>query len=122
MSLNKIWRAVAYSTDQYRPHDEVHVFVDAPDPETAKSRIYKRLSEEWELASDFIEFYNFWSEAELCDMANGPLTPLGLPLFESGAGFKGESVEVYYDREPLILVASPHLREVLESALQEVKS
>lgn len=55
-------------------------------------------------------------------MANGPLTPLGLPLFESGAGFKGESVEVYYDREPLILVASPHLREVLESALQEVKS
>ncbi|ACR67557.1 hypothetical protein NT01EI_0315 [Edwardsiella ictaluri 93-146] len=42
--------------------------------------------------------------------------PAGLPLLESGGG----NGEVYYDREPLILVASARLREVLECALREV--
>lgn len=42
--------------------------------------------------------------------------PAGLPLLESGGG----NGEVYYDWEPLILVASARLRKVLECALQEV--
>ncbi|CNI37767.1 Uncharacterised protein [Yersinia intermedia] len=45
-------------------------------------------------------------------MAVGPQTPIGLPLLESGAS---------YDREPLILVASSRLRDVLECALREVR-
>lgn len=113
MNRNQIWRAVAYSTDTYKGHDEVHVFVDAPDYETAKSRIYERLADEWELASDFIEFSNLWSESELRDMAVGPQAPVGLPLLESGAS---------YDREPLILVASSRLRDVLECVLRELLS
>jgi len=113
MNLNQIWRAVAYSTDTYKGHDEVHVFVDAPDYETAKSRIYERLADEWGLARGFIDFCNLWSESELRDMAVGPQTPIGLPLLESGAN---------YDQEPLILVASSQLREVLECALREVQS
>lgn len=113
MNRNQIWRAVACSTDQYKPHDELHVFVDAPDYETAKSRIYERLVDEWDLARGFIDFYNVWSESELRDMAVGPQTPIGLPLLESGAS---------YDQEPLILVASSRLRDVLECALRELSS
>lgn len=113
MNRNQIWRAVAYSTDTYKGHDEVHVFVDAPDYETAKSRIYERLADEWGLAWGFIDFCNLWSESELRDMAVGPQTPIGLPLLESGAN---------YDQEPLILVASSQLRGVLECALREVQS
>ncbi|MBC3217032.1 hypothetical protein [Serratia fonticola] len=112
MNRNQIWRVVAYSVDAYKRHDEVHVFVDAPDYETAKSRIYERLIDEWDLARGFIEFCNLWSESELRDMAIGSQTPIGLPLLESGAS---------YDREPLILVASSRLREVLECALREVR-
>ncbi|WP_411755084.1 hypothetical protein [Serratia sp. (in: enterobacteria)] len=112
MNRNQIWRAVAYSVDTYKGHDEVHVFVDAPDYETAKKRIYERLADEWELARGFIEFSNLWSESELRDMAVGPQAPIGLPLLESGAS---------YDREPLILVASSRLREVLACALREVQ-
>ncbi|MFC0227681.1 hypothetical protein [Serratia aquatilis] len=113
MNRNQLWRAVACSTATYQAHDEVHVFVDAPDYETAKSRFYKRLADEWGVASGFIEFYNVWSESELRDMAIGPQAPVGLPLLESGAS---------YDREPLILVASSRLRDVLECALREVQS
>lgn len=113
MSRNQIWRAVACSTERYKGRDEVHVFVDAPDYETAKSRIYERLTDEWGVASGFIEFYNVWSESELREMAVGPQVPTGLPLLESGAS---------HDREPLILVASSQLREVLECALREIHS
>lgn len=68
MNRNQIWRAVAYSTDTCKEHDELHVFVDAPDYETAKSRIYERLSEEWEIEQPSIwddkpaciEFHNLW--------------------------------------------------------------
>lgn len=111
MNRNQIWRVVACSIVTYQAHDEVHVFVDAPDYETAKSRIYERLGEEWGLEQGSIEFYNLWSESELRDMAVGPQNPVGLPLLESGAS---------YDREPLILVASSRLRDVLECALREV--
>ncbi|MGS3238048.1 hypothetical protein ACB377_07590 [Klebsiella michiganensis] len=116
MSLNKIWRAVAYSTDRYKPHDEVHVFVDAPDSETAKKRLYERLSDEWELASGFIDFHNLYCGSELFDVAAGPLAPRGLPLLESGGG----NGKVNYDSEPLILVASASLRGLLEIALREI--
>ena len=112
MNRNQIWRAVAYTVDTYKGHDEVHVFVDAPDYETAKSRIYERLADEWELASDFIEFSNLWSESELRDMAVGPQAPVGLPLLKSNTNKK---------REPLILIASSRLREVLACALREVQ-
>lgn len=37
MNRNQIWRMVACSTDTYNRHEEIHVFVDAPDYETAKS-------------------------------------------------------------------------------------
>ncbi|MFV9075047.1 hypothetical protein ABQ397_02010 [Serratia fonticola] len=109
MNRNQIWRAVACSTNTYKERDEIHVFVDAPDYETAKSRVYERLGEEWGLEQGF---YNLWSESELRDIAIGPQAPVGLPLLESGAN---------YIREPLILVASSRLRGVLEYALQEVR-
>ena len=64
------------------------------------------------ITRDFIEFCNVWSESELRDMAIGPQEPIGLPLLECGTD---------YDRDPLILVASSRLREVLECALQEVR-
>lgn len=112
MNRNQIWRAVACSIDTHQGHDEVHVFVDAPDYETAKSRIYERLSDEWGLEQGHIEFYNLWSESELRDMAVGPQAPVGLPLLESGT---------CYDREPLILIASSRLRDVLECALREIR-
>ncbi|KEY60674.1 hypothetical protein [Serratia sp. DD3] len=113
MNRNQLWRAVACSTAAYKERDEIHVFVDAPDYETAKSRIYERLADEWEVTSGFIEFYNVWSESELREMAIGPQAPVGLPLLESGVG---------YDRQPLILVASSRLRAVLECALLEIQS
>ncbi|EAA7350446.1 TPA: hypothetical protein MM852_000936 [Salmonella enterica subsp. enterica] len=124
MNQNLIWRAVAYSINTCRFQDEVHVFVDAPDQETAKERIYERLAEEWEIsrASQWddkparIEFHNLCDEKELRDMALGTRVPAGMPLLESGWG-GGRAI---YDTKPLILVASPRLREVLESALREV--
>lgn len=126
MSRNQIWRAAAYAVNTREYQDEVSVFVDAPDRETAKRRIYERLATEWSLDelnrwSDKparIEFYNLWSGEELCDMASGPQVPPGLPLLESGVG----NGMVYYDHEPLILVASARLREVLECALREVSA
>lgn len=116
MNCNQIWRVVAYSTDTYKGHEEVHVFVDAPDYETANEHIYERLAEEWGLPRGFIDIYNLWNESELRDMSTGAQMPAGLPLLESGGG----NGEVYYDREPLILVASARLRKVLECTLQEV--
>lgn len=112
MNRNQIWRVIACSTATYQEHDEVHVFVDAPDYEMAKKRIYERLGDEWGLEQGHIEFYNLWCESELRDMAVGPQAPVGLPLLESGAS---------YDREPLILVASSRLRDVLECALREIR-
>ncbi|MDF7679908.1 hypothetical protein PT300_04490 [Enterobacteriaceae bacterium ESL0689] len=116
MNRNQIWRMVACSTDTYNRHEEIHVFVDAPDYETAKKRIYERLAEEWDLPQEFIDIYNLWSGSELQEMSTGGQIPEGLPLLESGGG----NGIVYYDREPLILVASAQLREVLENALQAV--
>ncbi|MFJ5498758.1 hypothetical protein ACIPUN_02300 [Pectobacterium sp. CHL-2024] len=130
MTRNLIWRAVAYSINTCKFQEEVYVFVDAPDRETAKERIYERLSEEWGIskasqwdeASQWddkparIEFYNLYDEKELRDMALGTQVPPGMPLLESGWGEK----RAIYDTNPLILVASPRLREVLESALREV--
>lgn len=116
MNRNQIWRVVAYSTDTYKGHKEVHVFVDAPDYETANERIYERLAEEWGLPRGFIDIYNLWNESELRDMSTGVQMPVRLPLLESGGG----NGKVYYDREPLILIASARLREVLECALREV--
>ncbi|ECD4708728.1 hypothetical protein E1C95_19580 [Salmonella enterica subsp. enterica serovar Bonariensis] len=113
MSHNLIWRAVAYTAD----HEEIHVFVEAPDGETAQQRCYGRLAEEWGVATGFIDIYNLWNEKELRDMAMGSQEPAGLPLLESGGG----NGEVFYDRNPLVLVASPRLRDVLESALREVR-
>jgi hypothetical protein len=125
MNRIQIWRAIAYSTDTYKGHDELHVFVDAPDYETAKSRIYDRLSEEWGIDQPSIwddkpaciEFHNLWGEEELRDMALGTQVPPGMPLLESG----WDGRKPIYDTKPLILVASSRLREVLECALREVR-
>lgn len=124
MTRNLIWRAVAYSINTCKFQEEVYVFVDAPDRETEKERIYERLSEEWKIskASQWddkparIEFHNLCDEKELRDMALGTQVPPGMPLLESGWGGR----RAIYDTKPLILVASPRLREVLESALREV--
>ncbi|VXD06537.1 conserved hypothetical protein [Enterobacterales bacterium 8AC] len=126
MNRNQIWRAVAYSTNTYKGHDEVYVFVDAPDYETAKSRIYERLTEEWGIGQPSIwddkpaciEFHNLWGEKELRDMALGSPVPLGKPLLESG----WDGRKPIYDTKPLILIASSQLREVLECALREIQS
>lgn len=126
MSLNLIWRAVAYLINTSKFQEEVFIFVDAPDRETAKERIYERLAAEWGIRKvsqwddkpAHIEFHNLCDEKELRDMALGTQVLPGMPLLESGWG-GGKAI---YDREPLILVASPRLRAVLESALQEVKS
>ncbi|WP_034949943.1 hypothetical protein [Erwinia oleae] len=125
MNRNLIWRAVAYSINTYKYQDEVHVFVDAPDQETAKARIYERLAEEWGIGKASmwddqparIEFYNLWDKKELRDMALGTQVPPGMPLLESGWG-EGTAI---YDTQPLILVASARLREALEHALREVR-
>ncbi|EAS0547545.1 hypothetical protein AC369_22525 [Salmonella enterica subsp. diarizonae] len=114
MSRIYIWRAVAACSSIKR--DEAHVFVDAPDYETAKKRVYERLWGEWGISWRLIDIYNLWNEAQLRDMSIGSPVPAGLPLLESGGG----NGKVYYDREPLILVASARLREVLECALREV--
>lgn len=124
MTRDLIWRAVAYSINTCKFQEEVYVFVDAPDREAAKERIYERLSEEWGIskASQWddkparIEFHNLCDEKELRDMALGTQVPPGMPLLESG----WEGRRAIYDTKPLILVASPRLREVLESALREV--
>ncbi|MBC3211077.1 hypothetical protein [Serratia fonticola] len=126
MNRNQLWRAIAYSTNTYKGHDELHVFVDAPDYETAKSRIFERLSEEWEIGQPSmwedqparIEFHNVWGEQELRDMALGTQIPPGMPLLESG----WDGRKPIYDTNPLILVASSRLRDVLECALQEIQA
>lgn len=125
MNRNLIWRAVAYSINACKFQEEVHVFVDAPDQETAKARIYERLTEEWGIskASTWddqparIEFHNLWDEKELRDMVLGTHLPPGMPLLESG----WSSGKPVYDTQPLILVASARLREALEHALREVR-
>ncbi|EAO5054420.1 hypothetical protein FZH48_23505 [Salmonella enterica] len=124
MNRNLIWRAVAYAINTRKFQEEVFVFVEAPDRETAKERIYGRLAEVWGIseASPWddkparIEFHSLCDEKELRDMALGTPVPPGMPLLEYGWG-GGRAI---YDTEPLILIASPHLREVLECALQEV--
>ncbi|MFP1878540.1 hypothetical protein ACLEE3_08245 [Lonsdalea quercina] len=124
MNRSLIWRAAAYSINTCKFQEEVCVFVDAPDRETAEERIYERLAEEWGIskASQWddkparIEFYNLYNEKELRDMALGTQVPPGMPLLESCWGER----RAIYDTKPLILVASPRLREVLESALREV--
>lgn len=115
MNQNLIWRAVAFSVDPAEKHDEVFVYVDAPDRESAKLRIAERLSDEWGIAPDYIEFYNPSNETELRDIALGPQHPSGSPLLECGwtGGPEGSAV---YDVDPVILVASPSLRCVLETA------
>ncbi|HDC4528645.1 TPA: hypothetical protein O8U08_004065 [Enterobacter cloacae] len=126
MNRNLIWRAVAYAINTRKFQDEVFVFVEAPDRETAKERIYGRLTEEWGIskASPWddkparIEFHSLCDEKELRDMALGTQVPPGMPLLESGWGGGG----AIYDTTPLILIASPRLREVLENALQEVSA
>lgn len=124
MSRNLIWRAAAYAINTRKYQEEVSVFVDAPDRETAKKRIHERLAEEWGIskASPWddkparIEIHSLCDEKELRDMALGTPVPPGMPLLECGWG-GGKAI---YDTEPLILIASPHLREVLECALREV--
>ncbi|MJZ41704.1 hypothetical protein DS487_12500 [Salmonella enterica subsp. enterica] len=118
MSRSLLWRVVAASPDTYKGQDEQHVFVDAPDYEHTRERVSSCLAEEWGLPRGFIDIYNLWSETQLREMTTGPRVPTGLPLPGSGSG----NGEVFYDQNPLILVASPGLREVPESALQEVKS
>lgn len=79
MNRYLIWRAVAYAINTRKFQEEVFVFVDAPDRETAKERIYERLAEEWGIskASQWddkpahIEFHNLCDEKELRDMALG---------------------------------------------------
>ncbi|HEI8505987.1 TPA: hypothetical protein SLF17_003163 [Serratia marcescens] len=115
MSRNLIWRAVASSTMINR--EETHVFVDAPDYETAKIRIYERLSNEWGGPCRFIDFYNLWSETEPREMSSGGQTICGWPLLESGGG----NGVTYYDHSPLVLVASAMLRECLEIALSQLE-
>jgi len=113
VNKNFIWRAVAYSALINR--DETHVFVDAPDYETAKQHLYERLSDEWGVPRGFIDFYNLWNEEQLREMSTGKKIPSGLQLLESGGG----NGEVCYDHSPLILVASAMLREILEYALRQ---
>lgn len=94
MSRNLIWRAVAYAINTRKFQEEVFVFVDSPDRETAKERIYERLAEEWGIskASQWddkpahIGFHNLCDEKELRDMALGVQVPPGMPLLESGWG------------------------------------
>ena len=124
MNRNLIWRAVAYAINTRKFQEEVFVFVEAPDRETAKERIYGRLAEEWGISKESqwddkparIEFHSLCDEKELRDMALGTQIPPGMPLLESGWG-GGRAI---YDTNPLILVASARLREVLECALREV--
>lgn len=125
MNRNLIWRAVAYSINTSKFQEEVFVFVDAPGREKAKERIYERLAEEWGISKagqwdDMparIEFHNLCDEEELRDIALGTQVPPGMPLLEGGC----DGRRAIYDTTPLILVASPDLREVLDSALQEVR-
>lgn len=125
MNRNQIWRAVAYSINTSKFQEEVFVFVDAPDREKAKERIYEWLAEEWGISKAGqwddkparIEFHNLCDEKELRDIALGTQVPPGMPLLESG----WDGRRTIYDTTPLILVASPGLREVLDSALQEVR-
>lgn len=124
MNRNLIWRAVAYAINTRKFQEEVFVFVEAPDRETAKERIYRRLTEEWGISKTSpwddkparIEFHSLCDEKELRDIALGTSVPPGMPLLECGWG-GGRAI---YDTEPLILIASPHLRKVLECGLQEV--
>lgn len=124
MNRNLIWRAVAYAINTRKFQEEIFVFVEAPDRETAKERIYGRLTEEWGISKTSpwddkparIEFHSLCDEKELRDIALGTSVPPGMSLLECGWG-GGRAI---YDTEPLILIASPHLRKVLECALQEV--
>ncbi|MFG5975177.1 hypothetical protein N4Q71_01725, partial [Salmonella enterica subsp. enterica serovar Montevideo] len=67
MNHNLLWRAVAFTVS----HEEIHVFVEAPDSVTAQKRCYERLAEEWSVARGFIGIYNLWNETELREMATG---------------------------------------------------
>lgn len=109
MGRKLIWRAVASAPG----HEEVHVFVDASDRAEAKKHLYQRLAEEWRCSVNRITFHNMWNENELREMSTGPREPEGLPLLESGGGNGG----VFYDHEPLLLIASRRLRASLETAL-----
>ncbi|EAA5749770.1 hypothetical protein FXQ54_21800 [Salmonella enterica] len=48
MNHNLLWRAVAFTVS----HEEIHVFVEAPDSVTAQKRCYERLAEEWNVVTD----------------------------------------------------------------------
>ncbi|EKS9540834.1 hypothetical protein QC883_003348 [Salmonella enterica] len=48
MNHNLLWRAVAFTVS----HEEIHVFVEAPDSATAQKRCYERLAEEWNVVTD----------------------------------------------------------------------
>lgn len=113
MNRKLIWRAVTSASVSCPGHDEVHVFVEAADYEEAKKHLYDRLEEEWQLPVSHITFHNVWNENELCEMSAGPKVPSGLPLLESGGG----NGEVFYDHNPLLLIASQRLRAVIEGAL-----
>ncbi|EEX0898838.1 hypothetical protein OOR86_005463, partial [Escherichia coli] len=89
------------------------MFVDASDRAEAKKHLYQRLAEEWRCSVNRITFHNMWNENELREMSTGPREPAGLPLLESGGGNGG----VFYDHEPLLLIASRRLRASLETAL-----
>ncbi|HBD1844134.1 TPA: hypothetical protein KIA93_000340 [Salmonella enterica] len=109
---NMLWRAVAVHPDNGSAYDESFVYVDAPDREAAKRLICERLSFEWEVAAESIEFYNLMDEKELHEMASNTELAAGASLLECG-WCNGKAI---YDADPLILVASPALRYVLEAA------
>ncbi|EBP8178337.1 hypothetical protein APQ04_25600 [Salmonella enterica] len=48
MNHNLLWRSVAFTVS----HEEIHVFVEAPDSVTAQKRCYERLAEEWNVVTD----------------------------------------------------------------------
>ncbi|EGB0710797.1 hypothetical protein M4586_001378 [Salmonella enterica] len=48
MNHNLLWRAVAFTVS----HEEIHVFVEAPDSVTAQKCCYERLAEEWNVVTD----------------------------------------------------------------------
>ncbi|EIV7857160.1 hypothetical protein MA395_002885 [Salmonella enterica] len=84
MNHDLLWQAVAFTVS----HEEIHVFVEAPDSVIAQKRCYERSAEEWNVARGFIDIYNLWNETELRDMATGSQEPafvtdnrfVGLPL------------------------------------------
>lgn len=121
MSLNNrnlLWRVVASSTHSVCGRDEVFAFVDAVDRETDRELMFQRLSIEWGIDRDFIEFDNLEHQLELRKQAIGNLITAGAALLETG----WDDGKPRYELDPLILVASPSLRAVLDEARKEIEA